>query len=44
MGNGALGGSQGLSSKEIKVHMGLCVETCLVREMMSGAGSAGMWS
>ncbi|KAF2432738.1 hypothetical protein EJ08DRAFT_608525 [Tothia fuscella] len=28
---------------EIKVHMGLCVEKCLVGEMMSGAGSGGMW-
>jgi hypothetical protein len=23
--------------------MGLCVEDCLVSEMMSGAGSYGMW-
>ncbi|KAI9719715.1 MAG: hypothetical protein M1828_006148 [Chrysothrix sp. TS-e1954] len=28
---------------KIKVHMGLCTETCLVSEMMSGAGSFGMW-
>ncbi|TVY39748.1 hypothetical protein LOCC1_G005484 [Lachnellula occidentalis] len=28
---------------EVKVHMGLCVENCLVAEMMSGAGSNGMW-
>jgi hypothetical protein len=28
---------------DIKVHMGLCVETCLVGEMMVGAGSGGMW-
>jgi hypothetical protein len=27
----------------IKVHMGLCVEHCLVGEMMAGAGSNGMW-
>jgi hypothetical protein len=27
----------------VKVHMGLCVENCLVPEMMAGAGSAGMW-
>ena len=45
---GALGGSSGSLDKaveksKIKVHMGLCVEDCLVREMMSGAGSNGMW-
>ena len=28
---------------EFKVHLGLCVESCLVSEMMSGAGSYGMW-
>ncbi|TVY28735.1 hypothetical protein LHYA1_G002384 [Lachnellula hyalina] len=28
---------------KVKVHMGLCVESCLVAEMMSGAGSNGMW-
>jgi hypothetical protein len=28
---------------EFKVHMGLCVQSCLVSEMMSGAGSNGMW-
>lgn len=36
----------GLMSKpqeDIKVHMGLCAERCLVEEMMAGAGSAGMW-
>ena len=27
----------------IKVHMGLCVDHCLVGEMMAGAGSNGMW-
>jgi hypothetical protein len=33
-----------LTSKEtIKVHMGLCVQHCLVGEMMAGAGSNGMW-
>lgn len=31
------------SDKNVKVHMGLCVESCLVSEMMSGAGSNGMW-
>ncbi|PQE27317.1 Ubiquitin fusion degradation protein [Rutstroemia sp. NJR-2017a WRK4] len=29
-------------SETIKVHMGLCVEICLVAEMMSGAGSNGI--
>jgi len=28
--------------ESIKVHMGLCIENCLVGEMMSGAGSLGM--
>ena len=27
----------------IKVHLGLCVEGCLVEEMYNGAGSGGMW-
>lgn len=27
----------------IKVHMGLCVKTCLVDEWMTGAGGNGMW-
>lgn len=27
----------------VKVYSKLCVERCLVREMMSGAGSNGMW-
>ncbi|TVY13937.1 hypothetical protein LARI1_G008985 [Lachnellula arida] len=31
------------SDNKVKVHMGLCVESCLVAEMMSGAGSNGMW-
>ncbi|KAG4436728.1 hypothetical protein IFR05_007782 [Cadophora sp. M221] len=31
------------TDKNVKVHMGLCVEDCLVAEMMSGAGSNGMW-
>lgn len=30
--------------QEIKVHMGLCVDTCLVGELMSGAGEGGMWA
>ena len=29
--------------QNVKVHMGLCVEECLDAEMMSGAGSNGMW-
>lgn len=29
--------------QEIKVHMGLCVDTCLVGELMSGAGEGGVW-
>ncbi|EHK96176.1 hypothetical protein M7I_8133 [Glarea lozoyensis 74030] len=33
----------GQPEKNVKVHMGLCVENCLVAEMMSGAGSNGMW-
>jgi hypothetical protein len=36
----ALGGHP---EKNVKVHMGLCVEHCLVAEMMYGAGSNGMW-
>ena len=37
-------GSLDESEKEnVKVHMGLCAEECLVAEMMSGAGSNGMW-
>jgi hypothetical protein len=35
--------SGGQPEKNVKVHMGLCVENCLVAEMMSGAGSNGMW-
>lgn len=27
----------------MKTHMGLCVESCLIGEMMQGAGSFGMW-
>lgn len=29
--------------ESIKVFSGLCVENCLVGEMMAGAGSGGMW-
>ncbi len=32
-----------LADPSLKVAMGLCIETCLVPEMMAGAGSAGMW-
>jgi hypothetical protein len=32
-----------ISKQTIKVHMGLCVEHCLVDEWMSGAGGNGMW-
>ncbi|QDS75450.1 hypothetical protein FKW77_004081 [Venturia effusa] len=35
------GGDQ--PKEEIKVHMGLCVESCLVGELMGGAGEGGMW-
>jgi hypothetical protein len=34
---------EGPAKEEIKVHMGLCVETCLVGELMDGAGEGGMW-
>ena len=27
----------------IKVHLGLCIEDCIVGEMYAGAGSGGMW-
>jgi hypothetical protein len=40
-------GSNGITSlvpqQIIKVHIDLCVEHCLVGEMMAGAGSNGMW-
>lgn len=37
-------GSPRLVPKQtIKVHMGLCVDGCLVGGMMAGAGSNGMW-
>lgn len=42
-GGGGGGGSGGGVRGEIKVHLGLCTELCLVGEMMSGAGSFGMW-
>lgn len=35
--------AEGKNHRDIKVHMGLCTAHCLVEEMMSGAGSAGMW-
>ena len=37
-------GSIGKTEQKVKVFMGLCVENCLVDEMMSGAGSNGMWA
>jgi hypothetical protein len=37
------GTTQVISKETIKVHMGLCLEHCLVGEMMAGAGSHGMW-
>lgn len=40
---GPNGVSQILPKQTIKVHMGLCVEHCLVDEWMSGAGGNGMW-
>ena len=40
---GPLGHPNGNAEIQIKVHMGLCVEYCLVPEMMTGSGSNGMW-
>jgi hypothetical protein len=37
------GTTQMIPKQTIKVHMGLCVEHCLVDEWMSGAGGSGMW-
>ncbi|OAL49384.1 hypothetical protein IQ07DRAFT_587960 [Pyrenochaeta sp. DS3sAY3a] len=37
------GSSHLIPKQTIKVHMGLCVDHCLVTEMMAGAGSNGMW-
>ncbi|KAI9754553.1 MAG: SNF1-interacting protein [Chaenotheca gracillima] len=34
-------GEKGESS--IKVHLGFCVDGCLVEEMMAGSGEGGMW-
>ena len=31
------------TERGVKVQMGLCTESCLVSEMMHGAGSFGMW-
>ena len=42
--HGEASGEQGNAGEKIKVHLGLCVEHCLVGEMMSGAGSNGMWA
>jgi hypothetical protein len=38
-----VGHSDGPGPNNFKVYMGLCVEDCLVGEIMSGAGSNGMW-
>ena len=32
-----------LSNGSIKVHLGLCVDQCLVSELYSGVGEGGMW-
>jgi hypothetical protein len=37
------GSTQLIPKQTIKVHMGLCVEHCLVAEWMAGAGGNGMW-
>jgi len=37
------GATQIMPKQTIKVHMGLCVDSCLFGEMMAGAGSNGMW-
>jgi hypothetical protein len=42
-GVSANGTTQIVPKQIIKVHMGLCVDHCLVGEMMAGAGSNGMW-
>ena len=31
------------SDNDIKVHMGLCVQKCLVEELYTGVGEGGMW-
>ena len=37
-------GSEGLSSNgSVKVYFDLCIESCLVSELYSGAGEGGMW-
>lgn len=40
---GASPGPAGLAPQSAKVYARLCVDDCLVREMMDGAGSNGMW-
>jgi hypothetical protein len=39
---GGGGAGVGVGEENVKVHMGLCVEDCLVAETMSGAASHGM--
>ena len=36
-------GTEGNISNSIKVHLGLCVQGCLMEEMYHGAGEGGMW-
>ncbi|KAL8658455.1 MAG: hypothetical protein Q9226_000987 [Calogaya cf. arnoldii] len=40
-----VGGSKRVrkAAGKIKVHMGLCVQECLVQELYTGAGEGGMW-
>lgn len=41
--NGWASAERGVASTPVKVFSKLCVEHCLVGEMMAGAGSNGMW-
>ena len=41
--NGWASVERGVASTPVKVFSKLCVEHCLVGEMMSGSGSNGMW-
>lgn len=44
LGGGSTSNGSGTKGDSIKVFNGLCVENCLVGEMMAGAGSNGMWA
>lgn len=33
----------GTAKSHLKVHLGLCIEQCLVHELRAGSGSDGMW-